>query len=654
MEQQRIAAIVEHVEGLVSTVTTSENQIAIDRLQEAVQLCSRMDAAVLPVGLVLAATAALDKAQVEPFLARFPTTLSSDTMSALDRVSETLLMITDADLQASGAIAASVFVLRALPDAIVARDRILESLLLLTEQQHKSRAVRHREIFALLAQVKDRLTLDVLPSFLTQVSDALEDLACEKDVFLDDPVELIPKGNIQFDFSEEKFREARVKSGANIPTLGEEVKEIGALKERLGWTDEQAFSFITELYQRNVMDSRAKLGLSAATIWSMIDDVRGTVGSEIKGLRAERRLGGSPFSYDWETGEVLLQAGERGSNTSKLVRDARDQVLERLTNEKIDRETSALDKAIDVYRQARMAAGHEVSVPVTSDGEESEEAVSDAEEAQPEVVDEETAEVETLAQTLNLPLDQTYHVVAKLYSTAGLTFSRPGHEGISLRCLRETIETVAETAAISVIAVDAEADGRRPFHIDKDASVFKLHTNFVPLTDLMLRHSVNEHSLEPSELSEPDTALLPRYEDAEKAGSVANEHNVARLIEEFQLDSELAADSFEVMLEGCAGLQEAISIQALRVVVATLNARLGGDSSINLVTAFSRELPESRKTDNASLAWLSSHTEEDSTLIMLTFNFNYGEGHRNLSAYSDDVILEWCRHYRVEAIANSE
>ena len=629
MEQKRIAALIEHVEGLVSSVTTPENPIARDRLQEAVQLCSRMDAAVLPVGLILAATAALDRPQVESFLRRFPAALSTDSISALGRISETLLMITDADLQASGAIASSVFVLRALPDAIVSRDRILETLLVLTEGENKARAVRHREIFTLLAQVKDRLTLEVLPRLLVQVSDALEDLACEKDVFLDNPVELIPKGEIEVDLSEERFKEARVKSGANIPPLREEVEQIEVLKNELNWTRGRAFMFVADLYQRNVMDSKSKLGLSVLSICDIVHEVKETVATDVKDIRIERRLAGTPYSYDWDTSELLLQVGERGSITGRSVKDARERILGRLTSEKTDRETSALDKAIDRYRKARAAAGFESA-------------------------DDETAEVKALSTCLNIPLDQTYHTVASLYGVDGVTFSVDGSSGISLQRLRETIEAAGESGSIRAIGIDSEVDGRVPFRIDTEAGVLKLHSRFQPLSDATLRRCVAEQSNVAFELVEPDPTLVPRYNDAEKPGSLADAQNVLRFIDEFQLDPELAADSFEVMSEGCAGLQESVSIQTLRVVVASLNARLGTDSPVKIVTAFSRELPDSQKTDNASIAWLSSHTEEDSTLIMLTFNFNYGEGGGKLPSYSDGVLLEWCRHYRVEAIAKSE
>ena len=83
-------------------------------------------------------------------------------------------------------------------------------------------------------------------------------------------------------------------------------------------------------------------------------------------------------------------------------------------------------------------------------------------------------------------------------------------------------------------------------------------------------------------------------------------------------------------------------------MVATINARLDGDKKIDLVTGWSREIPGTTRPDHVSVAWLSTHVEEgEEPLEMLTFNMEYGSGGRELSPYSDDLILEWCRHYPV-------
>ncbi len=234
MEQARLAALVEHVEDLVAAVATSEDEIPGDRLREAVRLCSQLDSAILPVALLFAASAPLDDRRVLPFLTRLPTTLSETAIAALGRVSETMLMITDTDLQASGTIVASVFVLRALPDGLTARERILESLLLLTEPQREARAARHGPIFSLLAQARKRPTLNALPDLLSQVSEALEDIACEKDVFLDDPVELVPKRRIAVESATEPTERLRAFIRHHVTFFAQHMSEMKVLSHEAG------------------------------------------------------------------------------------------------------------------------------------------------------------------------------------------------------------------------------------------------------------------------------------------------------------------------------------------------------------------------------------------------------------------------------------
>ena len=104
------------------------------------------------------------------------------------------------------------------------------------------------------------------------------------------------------------------------------------------------------------------------------------------------------------------------------------------------------------------------------------------------------------------------------------------------------------------------------------------------------------------------------------------------------------------MLSGCSALADAVTMTALRLVVATLNERLGDDGPIDLVAAFYRDLPDSGGVDHSAVAWVTRIEEEDSTLTMLTFNFNYGEGKSKVPPISDDILLDWCRHYLTESM----
>lgn len=621
-EQARLAALVEHVEDLVAAGTTSEAEIPGDRLREAVRLCGQLDSGILPVALLFAASAPLDRRRVIPFLTRLPMTLPESAVAALNHVSETMLMITDTDLQASGTIVASIFVLRALPDDLTARDRILESLLVLTEAQRETRATRHGPIFGLLAQVRERPTLNALPGLLSQISEALEDIACEKDVFLDDPVQLIPKRPIAAKSAMETFKDARVASGADIPKLSDELERIEALQDVLGWSRDRALTLVTDLYQRKVMDSRAKLGLSVAALCEVVADVQKTLDSEVKDIKVEEQRTGQLFSYDWDSGDFVLYMGHHGSLTSRAIREARDGILERLTQEKLDRETSALEKAVDRYQKARAARGGDL---VPEEGE--------------------VAAMAAFAECLGISLEHAYDTTATLYGAPGIPFTGSNKTGLSIEALTETVRAIAEPGTISAIAVDAEVDGRIPYSVNKEDGVLKLHSSFVGLSTSTLRRCTKERSIEALPLTEPDAERLPEYRDPDEPGSVSDERNVKSLIEEFKLAEEHAVDSFEVMLEGCPGLSEAVSIQAIRVLVATVNTRLGPDSSIDLVTGFSREIPGTKKEDYASVAWLAEDTEEDTPLNMLTLNFSYGEGKQKLPPFSDELLLDWCRHY---------
>lgn len=623
MEQKRLAALVEQIEELVGEVITPEHPIAEDRLREAVQICSKMDTAVLPIGLILAASATLERGKVRPFLSRLPNALPDAAVTALDTVSETLLMITDADVKASGSIVASIFVLHALPNGLAARDGILESLLVLTEKEHQPRAMRHSQIFALLPNARDGLKLEGLAPMLTQVSEALEDFACEHEVFLDNPVELVPKKPLVFDTAEIEFKEARVKSGADIPTLREELEKVERLQEIMGWTRDRALSFVTELYRLKVMDSRTKLGLSLVMVCDLVTDLNRLMEKPTKDLLVKQEPAADPFSYDWETESAYLHVGHRGALTTRGVKEAREAIFERLQTEKLDRETSTLEKAVDRFQAARAQA-----FPAASESEE------------------ETAEIKAMAKTLSLPLDQAYDAVAQLYGAERLVFSNDPTQGISLETLRKTIAAASKPGEITTIIADQELDGRIPFSVDKDSRTLKLHTSFEPLTELTIEHCLKERSIEPLPLATTDDAVLPRYADPEKPGSIANEKNLERVAEEFSFAKEFASDSFEVMLDGCPGLGEAVSIQALRVLIATINERLAPSGrTVDVVTAFSREIPGSQKEDFASIAWLAEHSEDDVNLLMLTLNFNYGEGKRKFPSFSDEELLAWCRHF---------
>ena len=70
------------------------------------------------------------------------------------------------------------------------------------------------------------------------------------------------------ELSEEDFKQARLESGADIPLLGDELAQIEALQESLGWPRDRTLGLVTELYRRRVMDARSKVGLSVTTLQS--------------------------------------------------------------------------------------------------------------------------------------------------------------------------------------------------------------------------------------------------------------------------------------------------------------------------------------------------------------------------------------------------
>jgi hypothetical protein len=168
----------------------------------------------------------------------------------------------------------------------------------------------------------------------------------------------------------------------------------------------------------------------------------------------------------------------------------------------------------------------------------------------------------------------------------------------------------------------------------------------VHVTAMTLRLFAEERSSEPLPLAEPDPGARAGYQDADEPGSVAYELNMQRLIEELALAGEHARESYEVLLEGFPAFRDSISIQTLRVLLATVNGRLETDPPVDVVTGWSREIPAAAATDPFSIAWLTRHTEPGLTLNMLTFNFSYGENWRRLPPLSDDLLLDWCRHYK--------
>jgi hypothetical protein len=627
-----VLAYTDFIEELVATVTGGGHKVERARLQEDIELCIELDRSVIALGLIFAATSSLSSKEASALLARTSALLAGDAHSALDRVSETILMVSDSDIQSSAVIATSVVVQRSLPFESLVADKLLANLMEIVDVQFRERRVRHENIFAALRQVDKAPTLHQLPGLLTEISDALEDLACDREVFLDNPVELAPKPRAEAETTEstlESFKTARVQSAASLPALGEELEQIESLTKALSWSEDQGIQFVTDLYRHRVMDTRSKLGLNLAAVFHVMAELKDLFEEPVRDLRIDdARSVPAPYSYDIDPGILTLQVSYRGGLTARLLEDEHPKVLEELRQIKADREATTLSRAMDRWREAR----------------------SEARES-PLSEEDESSRIEALAARMGLADPDAYDMMTALYRTKGVRFSADPTAGISLEVLSRMVEEAGEPGEIERITADPEALAGRPFQIDREKRTLVLHPAFEKLTDQMIGIFLEEWSLQPYELVEPDAERTNDYEDPREPGSLARGDNVQRCIEEFGLSGDEAPDAFEVLLEDCPAFREAVSIQTLRVVVATINSRIGPDASIDMVTGWCRDIPGTKDPDRFSIAWLTSHTEEETSLNMLTFNFAYGEGKRKLPPLSDELLLEWCRHYRVESRA---
>ena len=627
-EKARVAALVDCIEELVASAAAPVDRA---RLQEDVRLCSQEDKRLVPLALVFGATASIDRDKVRGFLNRLPERLTPEVADALELVSETILMVSDADLQASGAIASSLLVQRSLPDGTIGRDLVLNALLDLLDGQYQERMGRHSEVFAPLRKVEKSVSIRAVPKYLSEISEALEDVACERDVFLDDPIELVPKSGAPAETTEELFRMERVKSGADLPSLSDETQNIQNLCDALGWTLEQGLSFATELYERKVMDSRAKLGLSCGTIAMVVSDLNGILDSKLRDIQIDDTRGGAAYSYDAEQSTLILYINYGGKLTSNVVRAEHQAILEKEKESEADRAAAILAEAVQRYEKARSAARLSL-VPL----------------------EEEVASAKALGETLGLSELATYEMMTRLYGAEDLSFSQDPNHGISVEGLRHLVGVLSELGKVTEIVVDAEAPGTAPFSFDAESGTLRLHSAYRRVTDLIVRWLTDERSLTPQPLAEPDEVGLTRYQDPTDPGSLGVEANLERFIDEYQLADDFALDSFEVMFESCPQLRELVSIQTLRVLVQTLTERLGDQGKIDVVTGWSRQIPGTNRQDQDSVAWVNMHEEEGETMRMLTFNFNYGDGKTELPPFSDELLLDWCRHYQVSAIAPAE
>ena len=623
----KLQALTDFTEELVASATGSKREIRRDRLQEDIQVCMELDRCVIPLGLILASTATLSKQEVAALLTRLPDVLAGDPLSALDRVSETILMIDDADIRASAAIATSVLVQRSLPVEVVIRDRLLMLLMELVDVQFRERRTRHSDIFAALRHLEKAPTLGQLPGLLSEISDALEDLACERGVFLDNPMEIAPKKPVKPTSPMDILRETRVQSGASLPSLNEELGQIAAVAESLGWSEDRGVQLLTDLYRHKAMDTRSKLGLNPAAVYKVMADLHGLLETPVGDLRIEEnRAVAAPYSYDMDSRTLTLNIGYRGGLTAKLLEEEHPKILEEIKQAKAAREATTLSLAIDRYHAARAAAGGE---PI------------------PEEVEKE--QIEALAARMGVTTAAAYDTVAGLYGAKRVRFSTEPRTGITLQTIMETVEAAGKPGSIVRITVDPEAPGVIPFRVDRDSRTLVLHSAFEKLTDVIFKLFVQERAADPFEIVEPNEERLADYEGPKDPGSLANVKNRQQLIEELGLSPDDAQDAFDVLLEDCRPFRETITIQTLRVVVATINSRLQPDGTVDVVTGWCRDIPGTKDPDHFSVAWLTSHTEEDMSLNMLTFNFAYGEGKAKLPPLSDELLLDWCRHYRVEA-----
>ena len=625
-EESFVEALIDYVEELMATISPGSNSIAAvvrARVRDSVLPCSELGREVVPLGLIFGAAASLELTEVRTFLSRFPNVLNESVRTSLDLVAETLLMVSDKELQISGTMATSVLVQRALPVGVNGRDRILHRAVELLELQYQDRMERHGEVFSFLRQVEKAVTLGDLPRLLSDLSEVLEDLACEKDVFLDDPAELVARPRENTESTEEVLRRVRLQSGANLPPLADEIEQLSQIAALLGWGSEQALQLAVNLYERKALDSRSKIGLSMAAIATLVSDLNENVDTKIRDLQVDEEVGAAaPYSLNPDSGTLTLHICYRGTLTGRILTAEKERVLEEVKQDEAEIEAELLEKAIKGYKEAR-AATH------------------------PNIISEEdeVGAIEGLAVDFGISHRSAYDMISTLYRTVRLSFSRDKAEGLSVQGFRDIVSKVAEPGAITFIDVDAEAPGLVPFHLEPSAHALKLHTAFRGLSDVTLEWYIEESSIEPLSLADPDEARLDDYEDPKKPGGLSMEHNVGKFVEEFSLAGDFAEESFEVLLESCPALQESVSIQALRVLVTTLNERLASGTTINLVTGWNRDIPGTRKPDQTSVAWLASHTE-DEPLTMLTFNFDYGSGKTELPPFSDDVLLDWCRRYR--------
>lgn len=632
-QQRRVVAIVDYLEDLVAAVTPPEFTVPWDRLLEDAQICRDLDRGMIPLGMVFAASATLDKREVQSFSPQLASLLGGDVLASLDRVAETLLMITEAEVRASGAVATSVLVQQALPGSVPGSPRVLSRLLEMVDQQYKKRAIEHSEVFGPLARLEGNPTMAQLPTLLAAISDGMEDLACERGLFLDNPVELVPKEREEEPISaEEDFKQARLESAVDIGSLSEELEQIGALSNLLGWTRERALRLVSDLYRRKAMDARTKVGLSVASICKVIEDLTASLEVEVNdvGIEDEARAD-VPYRYEWDLDRLVLHLSYRGGISSNSVKDAHEGILERLRQEQADRKATALEKAVDRWRAAREPLGDRV--PPEEEG---------------------LREVEALGELFGLLPIESYDAASALYGIEGLRFSTQDDEGVSIAGLIEFLRPLVEPGEISRIALDPEYSGLVPFRVDREQKTFFLHPSVQKITDRSIRSYGEDHSIEPQPLVTPSEERKIDYRDPDLPGSLADERNAENLIEEFGLHEEHAPISLEVLLEGNTACRETISVQTMRILLATLNERLGGENRIDVVTGCSRDDPETQRTDTRSVAWIETHEEPGLFLRMFAINFDYGERKsQKLPPLSDQLLLDWCRHEKIRPASES-
>ena len=623
--QQKLAALVDFIEELAATVAPeAAEELDRSRLQETVDACLGLDRGLVSIGLVVAAAANADRRDAHPFASSLRTQLTSEVEQSLDHLSETLLMISNAELQASGIIVASVLVQRALPQGSAGVDLVLRVLLELVDAQFQERASRHAAVFAPLRQMEKNISLKALPDTLSEISEALEDIACDDDVFLDNPVELKPKKPIDVVSAEKTFEHERLRSGANLPAMSTEMKHIRKLTDMLGLTRDQVFSIVADLYRHKVMDSRSKIGLSLASVVSIVENLETVLEGKLDNIKINDERGvKQPYAYDSEDNSVVLNTRYRSGLTTRIVKEDSEKMLDQLRQAKADKEATQLSKAIERYQAARAKVASNAMT-----GEEDEQ-----------------SSITALSTQMQLTMAEAYDVAAGVYGAERLTLSSDSRDGLSLARIAQIIEAAGEPGTVTSIDVDVEADGRRPFRIDREEHRLVFQPAFRPLSDDMIDWYLSNYSLEPQPLAEPDGAFTGRYEDPEAPGSVANRQNLEQLINEFDLNKEFGMDSFDVMLEGCPGFKDALSVQTLRVVMASINQRLEADRRINLITGWQRDVPAAQSSDRISVGWLTSHQEDDTTLELLSFNFFYGEDRKAIPAITDEIVREWCQHH---------